>query len=174
VCVNVRLGEGDLSVDPNKLGLAGHSTGGGCAVLAAAAEPRVKAVATMAAAETRPYASEAARTCMMPGLHIAAGKDLVAPPVAGAELIAKAWAGPSLLRTLPKASHLGFTEGRHWSNLLINGKAEHGTQRLTRALLTAFFLVHLAGKHDYETLLTDAVKGLQVEELEISSSSARG
>jgi dienelactone hydrolase len=166
VCASVRLGDGDLSVDPNKLGLAGHCVGGGCAVLAAAGDPRVKAVATLAAAETRPYASEAARSCAMPGLHVAAGDDLVAPPVANAELIARSWAGPSLLRTLPKASHLGFTEGRHWSNLLVSGKAEHRTHKLTRALLTAFFLVHLAGRKDYQPLLTDPVKGVQVDELE--------
>lgn len=172
VCTSVRLGEGDLSVDPNKLGMAGHSTGGGCAVLAAADDQRVKAVATLAAAETKPYASEAATRCTMPGLHIAAGRDLVAPPVAGAELIAKSWAGPALLRTLPKASHLGFTEGRHWSNLIIQGKAEHGTQKLTRALLTAFFLVHLAGERAYEPLLTESVKGVQVEDLSPASAAS--
>jgi len=174
VCTSVRLGDGDLSVDPTKLGLAGHSTGGGCAVLAAAGEARVKAVATLAPAETRPYASEAARSCSMPGLHLAAGKDLVAPPVSNAELIAKAWAGPVSLRTLPKASHLGFTEGRHWSNLLVSGKAERGTQKLARALLTAFFLVHLAGRDDYQPLLTDQVKGTQLEETEVIPASAAG
>lgn len=163
VCTSVRLGEGDLSVDPERLGLAGHCIGGGAAVLAAAGNPRVKAVATLAAAETRPFASAAARDCAMPGLHIAAGKDVVAPAVGNAELIAKAWAGPVALRTLPKASHLGFTEGRHWSNLLVSGKSEHGTQKLTRALLTAFFLVHLAGRKDYEPLLTEDVKGAALE-----------
>ena len=174
VCTSVRLGDGDLSIDPNKLGLAGHSTGGGCAVLAAAGDQRVRAVATLAAAETRPYASEAARGCSMPGLHLAAGKDLVAPPVSNAELIAKAWAGPVLLRTLPKASHLGFTEGRHWSNLLVSGKAEHHTHKLARALLTAFFLMHLAGRDDYEPLLTGQVKGTHLEETEIIPASAAG
>jgi predicted dienelactone hydrolase len=105
----------------------------------------------------------------MPGLHIAAGKDLVAPPVSNAELIATAWAGPMLLRTVPKASHLGFTEGRHWSTLLVSGKAEHGTQRIARALLTAFFLVHLVGQKDYEPLLTDPVKGVTIPETEAAA-----
>jgi dienelactone hydrolase len=165
VCTGVRLGDGDLSVDPGKLGLAGHCTGGGSAVLAAAADDRVKAVATMAVAETRPFASMAAASCTMPGLHLAAGHDLVAPPVSNAELIANAWAGPVHLRTLPKANHLGFAEGRHWSTLLVHGKAHHGTQRLARVLLTAFFLVHLAGRREYEPLLTEPVKGTQLEEL---------
>ena len=165
VCTGVRLGDGDISVDPDKLGLAGHSTGGGCAVLAAATDVRVRAVATLAAAQTRPFASEAARDCAMPGLHLAAGQDLVAPPVSNAELIARTWGGPVQLRAVPKASHLGFTEGRHWSGLLLHGKAEHPTQRLARALLTAFFLVHLAGEKSYEPLLTGEVKGLRTIEL---------
>lgn len=159
VCVGVRLGDGTISVDPARLGLAGHGTGGGCAVLAAAGSERVKAVVTLAATQTTPFASEAAKSCRMPALHLAAGRDLAAPLAANAELIAQSWAGPVRLRVLPKASHLGFTEGRHWSNLLIHGKAEHATQRLARALLTAFFLVHLTGKHDYEPLLSEALKG---------------
>lgn len=165
ICVGVRLGEGAISVDPGKLGLAGHSFGGGAAVLAAAEDDRVKAVATLAPAQSRPSATDAAALCEMPGLVLAASMDLVAPPTAHAELIATSWAGPVTLRTLPKASHLGFTEGRHWSGLLLSGKAEHKTQRLAKALLTAFFLVHLAGKDEYLPLIEESVKGAEVEEL---------
>src|ERR1044072_1976949 len=50
VCTGVRLGDGDISVDAGRLGLAGHSTGGGSAVLAAADDDRVRAVVTLAAA----------------------------------------------------------------------------------------------------------------------------
>ncbi|MGX7827451.1 dienelactone hydrolase family protein [Actinokineospora sp. 24-640] len=160
VCVGVRLGVGDISVDPAKLGLAGHSTGGGSAVLAAAEDDRVRAVATLAATQTRPMATDAARSCHMPALFLAGGKDLVAPPVAHAGAIARSWAGPSRYYTVPKASHLGFTEGRHWSDLVVHGKAESGTRKLTRALLTAFFLVHLAEVQDYRPLLEEPVKGL--------------
>lgn len=164
ICVGVRLGEGDISVDPDRLGLAGHAIGGGCAVLAAAAAPdRVRAVATLAPAQTSPFASDAASRCTMPGLHLAAGRDLVAPAAGNAEPIAHAWAGPVQLRVLPKAGHLGFTEGRHWSNLLLPGKAEKATHRVARALLTAFFLVHLAGRRDYEPVLTEHLKAAPVE-----------
>lgn len=160
VCVGVRLGEGDITVDPGKLGLAGHGLGGGCAVLAASHDGRVRAVATLAATQTTPFASDAAARCTMPALHLAAGRDLVAPPEGNAELIAKSWAGEAQLRTLPKASHLGFTEGRHWSDLLLAGKPEHGTGRRARALLTAFFLAQLAGDTSYRPLLDHDVKGL--------------
>lgn len=152
MCVGVRLGEGRISVDPDRLGLAGHGMGGGCATLAAAADERCKAVATLALAETLPSAVQAARHCTMPGLHLAAAKDRVAPPVAHAERVAKAWAGPVHLQTLPKATHLGFIQGRHWSDLLIDGSPEYGTRRMGRALVTAFLLHHLTGATEYDEI----------------------
>jgi dienelactone hydrolase len=158
VCVGVRLGDGDISVDPAKLGLAGHSTGGGAAVLAAADDERVKAVATVAPAEVRPSALDAARRCAMPGLHLIGGRDLIAPAAGHGTAIAEAWAGPVTLRSLPKATHLGVTEGRHWSQFLLDGKPERSTQRAVKALLTAFFLVHLAGERKYAPLLDNSVR----------------
>jgi dienelactone hydrolase len=163
VCVGVRLGEGEISVDEGKLGLAGHSTGGGSAVLAAAEDERVRAVGTVSVAETHPPASEAAQRCAMPGLHLAGGRDLIAPAPAHAEVIAQPWAGPVILRTLPKASHLGVTDGRHWSELLLHGKAEYATRRTAKTLLAAFFLVHLAGQEQWRPLLDGKLKGAEVD-----------
>jgi dienelactone hydrolase len=162
VCVGVRLGDGEISVDQGKLGIAGHSIGGGAAVLAAAGDDRVRAVATLAATQTKPFATDAAALCRMPALHLAAGQDLVAPAVGHAGLIASNWGGDAQLRTLPKATHLAFTEGRHWSTLLIPGKAEHAAQRLSRVLLTAFFLTHLTGTDRYRPLLDADVKGAPI------------
>jgi dienelactone hydrolase len=163
VCVGVRLGDGDISVDPGKLGLAGHSTGGGAAVLAAADDSRVRAVATVSAAEVRPSALSAAARCAMPGLHLVGGRDLIAPGVAHAAAIAEEWAGPVTLRSVPKATHLGVTEGRHWSQLLLDGKPERTTQRTAKAMLTAFFLVHLAGERKYLPLLENSVRHCPID-----------
>jgi dienelactone hydrolase len=163
VCVGVRLGDGEISVDPARLGLAGHSTGGGSAVLAAAEDDRIRAVATIAAAEVRPSALDAASRCAMPGLHLVGGKDLIAPGVAHGEAIATAWRGPVTLRSVPKASHLGFTEGRHWSQLLLDGKPERKSQRVARAMLTAFFLVHLAGQRKYAPLLENSIRRCPID-----------
>lgn len=166
VCVGVRLGDGDLSVDVTKLGMAGHSTGGGAAVLAAADDSRVRAVVTLAASETKPFATDAAARCAMPSLHLAGGKDIVAPSVGHSRRIAANWGGDAQLRTLPKAGHMGFAEGRHWTGLLIpGGSADHGTQKLTRALVTAFFLVHLAGEDRFQPLLAADVKGADIEDI---------
>jgi dienelactone hydrolase len=167
VCVGVRLGDGDISVDPDKLGLVGHGMGGGCAVLAAspgaspgaatgaATDNRCRAMVTLALAETLPSAVTAARGCTMPGLHLAGGKDLLAPAVGHAEPVTRAWAGPVQLRTLPKASHLGFTAGPHWSDLLLGSSPESGTRRISRALVTAFLLRHLTDATDYDALLAE-------------------
>lgn len=144
VCANVRLGEGKISVDPTRLALAGHGMGGGCAVLAAAdreslGEP-VAAVATLALSETYPSAIAAAERVHAPALHLTAGKDQVSPLPGNAEPVAADWAGPVVLRNLPKANHLGFLSGRNWFDTLLAGKPHAGTARLSRALLTAFLL----------------------------------
>jgi dienelactone hydrolase len=162
VCTGVRLGDGQISVDPERLAVAGHSMGGGCAVLAAAGDPRVRAVATLAVTETRPSASEAAHRVTVPGLHLAGGEDRIAPPAGHAEVVADAWAGPVLLRTLPKASHLGFAEGRHWSELLLDGRGERAAQKAARALLTAFLLRHLTDRTSYDALLDEPVRRVEL------------
>lgn len=165
VCVGVRLGEGDISVDETKLGLAGHSTGGGAAVLAAADDDRVRAVVTLAASQTKPFATDAAARCAMPSLHLAGGRDIVAPSVGHSRLIAANWGGETQLRTLPKVAHMGFAEGRHWTGLLIpGGSSDHAALKLTRALVTAFFLVHLAGEDRFRPLLEADVKGAAIED----------
>jgi hypothetical protein len=110
----------------------------------------------------------------MPGLHVTAGADLVAPAVGNASLIAAAWAGPVQVRELPKAGHLGFTEGRHWSQLLLPGKAERRTQRLSRTLLTAFFLTHLTGSRKYLELLDADVKGADISAEAAPTVRSRG
>ncbi len=163
ICVKVRLGEGDISVDPKRLGAAGHAMGGGCATLAATEDDRIRSVGTLAVSETMPSAIDAAKRASVPGLHIAAGRDLLAPVTANAEPIATAWDGPVQLRTVKKANHLAFTEGRHWSELVLHGKSHHGTQKLSRALLTAFFLKTLAGDKRGESLLTSDVSGCAID-----------
>jgi dienelactone hydrolase len=162
VCAGVRLGDGDISVSADHVGLAGHSTGGGAAVLAAADDSRVRAVATLAASQTKPFATDAAARCAMPSLHLGGGQDSVAPPVGHARLIAANWGGPTQLRVLPKADHMAFTEGRHWSGLVIPGSSDHGAVRIAKVLLTAFFLVHLAGQDRFRPLLESDLKGAPI------------
>jgi dienelactone hydrolase len=163
VCIGVRLGEGRISVDGRRTALAGHGIGAGAALLAAAETPRLAAVVALAAAQTRPSALDAARRVTAPTLHIVAGKDTVTPAAGHAEPIAAAAAGPVWLRTLRKADHSGFLDGRHWSDLLVTGSPKAKTRRLTRALVTAFLLHHLADEDRGDVLIDGTIKGTELE-----------
>ncbi|GEL16240.1 dienelactone hydrolase family protein [Pseudonocardia asaccharolytica] len=161
-CAGVRLGEGKISVDSRRMALAGHGIGAGAALLAAATHPRVAAVVTIAPAQTRPSAVEAARAVTVPTLHIVAGKDTVAPPAGHAEAISMAVGGRVWVRTLPKAGHTAFLEGRHWSDLLLATKKDERTRRITRALVTAFLLHHLCGEDRVAELVDGKVPGTEL------------
>jgi dienelactone hydrolase len=159
VCVGVRLGDGRISVDSRRTALAGHGIGGGVALLAAQGHPRVAAVVTIAVAQTRPSAIDAAHAITVPVLHLAAGKDTVAPAGGHAEPIAAAAGGPVWVRTLTKATHTGFLDGTHWSDFVFAGKPEAKTRRLTRALVTAFLLRHLCEEDRVDVLVDGKVPG---------------
>ena len=57
----------------------GHSMGGGSAFIAAANDPGIKAIATLAAAETKPSAITAAKNIKVPALVFAGLNDCITP-----------------------------------------------------------------------------------------------
>ncbi|EHR59470.1 dienelactone hydrolase family protein [Saccharomonospora cyanea] len=178
IVTTLRLGPDGISVDPTRLGLAGHSIGGGAAVLAAVPDdadtrPRVRAVATVAPAQTMPPATTAALGINAPGLHLASDDDLLAPPTGNAEAISKAWAGPVQLRMIPKMTHLGVTEGTHWSQVFLQGKPQYAVQRRVRALFTAFFLTELAGDDTYRELLDHDLKAARIAYEDEATATSR-
>jgi hypothetical protein len=89
---------------------------------------------------------------------LVAERDQVAPAFAHAEPIAVGWAGPITVRTLRKASHIGFLSGRHWTDALFDGKPEPATERSTLALTTAFLLQQLTGTKEYDSLLAGELR----------------
>jgi hypothetical protein len=84
---------------------------------------------------------------------------MVAPAAGHAEPIAAAAGGPVWLRTLRKAEHTGFLDGRHWSDVLLTGSPSAKTRQLTRALVTAFLLHHLLDEDRGDVLVDGKVKG---------------
>ncbi len=162
---NTRLEDRAVTVDPAKFGVAGHGLGGGAAILAAAQDTTIRAVATVNVANPRPSAVDAAGLVLVPGLHLSGGKDQLAPAAANATLIANAWAGPAQLRTIKKAGHLGLAEGKHWTNTLTGSDAEKTTQHIARMLMTAFFLRHLDGQDQLADELDGKVSGTKLVEL---------
>ena len=50
----------------------------------------------------------------------------------------------------------------HWSDLLLSGSPGAKTRRLTRALVTAFLLHHLAGEDRGDVLVEGKVHGTEL------------
>jgi dienelactone hydrolase len=138
-----------LTVDPAARGVSGHSMGGGAAVLAAARDPRIRAVATLAAAETRPSAIEAAARSPAAALFLAGSDDTITPVDEHQRPMFEATTnGPARLGTIRGASHCGFLDTLPAILGLVcdEGTLEPEEQlRITRDILTAWLLRELAG-----------------------------
>ncbi|WP_405179699.1 dienelactone hydrolase family protein [Nocardia sp. NBC_01377] len=148
ICTGVRLGDGDISVHPDRLALAGHAMGAGAAVLAASRR-RVAAVAALFPAPTAPSAESAARDIDSPALILASASGIESLN-SNAIPLASAWGGTSILRTVDGASGNGLVEGRRTFGALGVGKHEKKTTRATQALLTGYLLHTLVGDKTYE------------------------
>jgi dienelactone hydrolase len=135
------------AIDPAARGVAGHSMGGGAAVLAAADDAAIRAVATLAAAETDPSAIEAASRLAVPSLFVAAGDDAITPVDEHQRPMFEATrSGRAQLRTIVGGSHCGFLDSETLLLRLVCGEAaiERDEQlATTRAALTAWLLHEL-------------------------------
>ncbi|MEV4124696.1 dienelactone hydrolase family protein [Nocardia sp. NPDC049707] len=138
ICTGVRLGDGAISVHPDRLALAGHGMGAGGAVIAAG-QRRVAAVAALYPAPTAPSAESIAPDIDTPGLVLAGATDIESVSSNAIPLTA-AWAGSVVLRAVDGASHNGIVEGRRALAALGVGKHEAKTARTTRAVLTGYLL----------------------------------
>jgi len=147
VISGVRLGAGEISVDPDKLGLAGHGFGAAAAVLAATQFP-VAAVAAVFPAVTKPSAEAAAAMLDVPGLVLATADDAKSLRTDALE-VAAGW-DKAVLRVIDKAGAAGLAERRRIAGLLGFPGSSDDTQKTVRALLTGFLLFHLTGDAAYQ------------------------
>ncbi|PLA28247.1 dienelactone hydrolase family protein [Corynebacterium coyleae] len=141
ILAGVRLGNGNLSVSPGKLGIVGHGMGGGAAVLAAVDNPKVKAVATVYPANVAPSAVEAARALFAPGMVIGPGEDgdSLFDPGNPAKL-AYNWAGDVVYRAPKKGDQQSFSEDGMIKRILGVGKSDRSLQETVRGLLVGYLL----------------------------------
>jgi dienelactone hydrolase len=96
-------------VDPDALAAGGHSMGGGAAVLAAAADPRLKALVLLAPSQTWPErATDAAEEVDVPALVVAGSDDAITPLALHALPIYARLAGDRQLALMFGGSHCGF------------------------------------------------------------------
>ncbi len=148
IATDVRLGPGQISVKPSKLGFVGHGFGAGAAVLAAQRrkDHPVAAVASLFPTTVSPSPEKAAQQLSMPALFLAAElKSLTS----NARALAADWQGEGILRTIVGASSAGLIEGHRISSWFGLGKSEKKTQAISRALLTGFLLHQVEGDKNY-------------------------
>ncbi len=131
-------------VDTGSFGMSGHSMGGGCSLLAAERDSRIRAVANLAAAETNPSAIDAIAGVLVPVCLVAGDEDSIVPPAGHTIPMYDSAVAPRRLPLLDGGWHCGFLD----SNIIgcDNGALPRATQlALTRELLTAFFNLYLKG-----------------------------
>ncbi len=148
IVAGVRLGPGNISVHPTKLGVVGHGFGASAAVFAAAGMPTTLA-ATVAVfpTVTSPPAEQPAAALKVPGLILTAPED---PKTLNANALAlsRAW-NTATLRIVSKAEPGGLSEGRRLASVFGLPASDRRTQRSVRVLLTGYLLATLAGDKTY-------------------------
>ncbi|WP_080793515.1 dienelactone hydrolase family protein [Corynebacterium pacaense] len=148
ILAGVKLGAGNATVSPQKLGVAGHGMGAGAAILASANRTTVKAVGAIFPAPTSPSARDAARSVQAPGLVIGAAKNGFLEAGDPAKIAAN-WAGPVCYRELDNLNQQGFSEDTVFKLMVGIGRPQTSGQETVRGLLTGFLLHQLAGNKKY-------------------------
>jgi hypothetical protein len=148
IVAGVRLGPGNISVHPAKLGLVGHGFGGSAAVFAAAGMPeKPAALAVIFPTVTSPPAEHPAATLTVPGVIFSSPKDPKALN-SNALALSRVW-DMATLRIVSKAEPGGMAEGRRLTQVVGLPGPHRDTQKSVRALLTGYLLFTLAGDKTY-------------------------
>lgn len=177
ILAGVRLGNGNISISPGKLGIVGHGMGGGAAVLAAVDNSKAKAVAAVYPANVAPSAVEAARNLFIPGMVIGPGKDgdSLFDPGNPAKL-AYNWAGEVVYRAPKKGDQQSFSEDTMVKRILGLGKSDRSLQETVRGLLVGYLLHQLDGDKSYSAYSEaegSGVESLTGEKLSEAAGLAR-
>lgn len=130
------------AVATDRFGVSGHSMGGGCSILAAAADQRIRALANLAAAETNPSAVAQAPALRIPVSLIAGSADSIVPLASHGQLMYNAAPAPRQVPLIQGGFHCGFQDVSSFG--CDSGSLPRAEQlAITRRLLTAFFNLHL-------------------------------
>ncbi len=128
-------------VDTAHFGASGHSMGGGAALLAAAADSRIRAVVGISAAETNPSATAAMPGIAAPVRMIVGSADGIVSAAQTAGIYAAARA-PRQLSVIQGGTHCGFLDAN--AQFCDPPVMARGTQLAqTRRLLTNFLNLYL-------------------------------
>ena len=134
----------ESAVDTSNFGLSGHSMGGGCAVLAASADARLRAVVTLAAANTNPSAVAASPLVTAPSSFVSGSQDSIVPVGSHGQLMYGATVTARTLPLIIGGFHCGFTDSGGIG--CDTGSISRATQlAITRRVMTEFFNLYLKG-----------------------------
>jgi len=135
------------SVDISRFGAGGHSMGGGASILAAAADPRIVALAPLAGANTNPSSINAMANVPIPVRLIAGSQDTIIPLAAGPAPMYDNAPGPRQLLVIQGGFHCGFTDASFFG--CDSGSITRAEQlAIVRRQLAEFFLLHLSDRQD--------------------------
>lgn len=142
---NTDPGSGLLgAVDTGAFGMSGHSMGGGCSIVAASADARVRALAPLAPAETNVSAIGAMSSLACPVSIIVGTQDSITPTGKHGGPMYQAGDGPKMLLSITGGFHCGFTDTSPFG--CDSGSISRAAQQLiVRRLLVEFFNLHLRG-----------------------------
>ena len=131
------------AVSSDRRGAAGHSMGGGCAVLAAQQDPRIHALVPMAAADTNPSSVAAAASVRCATRLIVGSQDTIVPPSTDVPMYANLQ-GPAQFVSITGGSHCGFIDSA--IPFCDSGSITRAQQLATvRREMTTFLLLYLKG-----------------------------
>ena len=116
--------------------VAGHSMGGGAALVAADRYPQIDTVVTLAAAETRPSATTASGSVTVPGLYVVGSRDTIVSPATTRAMYDRKPA-PARFVTITGGYHCGFNDSTSFFGIgCDSGSISRSTQlAITRELL---------------------------------------
>lgn len=160
---NVDVGSdlyGRVAVD--RFGVSGHSLGAGVSILTAVADPRIKAVANLAAASTNapppfppglpptddPSAIDLISNLNVPVSLISGSVDAIVPPAENGQLMYNNAPAPKMLPSIIGGAHCGFVDNElplFCDDGLISKESQ---LELTRSELTSFFELYLGGNEE--------------------------
>ncbi|WIM68985.1 dienelactone hydrolase family protein [Corynebacterium breve] len=161
IVAGVKLGNGNVSVSPKKLGVVGHGMGGGAAVLTAADNPKVGAVAAIYPANTSPSAAAAARTIEAPALVIGSGKSELFDAGNPAKL-AYNWKGDVAYREIENGNQQSFAEDAGFQFILGAGLPKTAARETAWGLVTGFLLHQLDNEGKYSDFSDPEATGPKV------------
>lgn len=176
VLTGVRLGEGNITVAPGKLGIVGHGMGAGAAILAAAKNEDLAGVAALYPSDVNPSPVLAAESVHCPGMVVGTG-DIPFFDYGNAADIANHWGGDCVYREVEKAGHHTLSEDLFLKLFTGIGSWRFSVREELRGLITGYMLYTVAGEKDYKEFAdpeaeTKTVKSYWGEKLEQRADSS--